>query len=364
MNFDFNDEQKMLRDQARRFLQDACSPAHLRALIDAPASLFATELWQQVAELGWPAIAVPEAHGGLGLGALELAVLAEELGRAVSPLPFVPTAAVAPVLLSPSDHAAAGALLARIASGEAVVAVAGLDTDNTPLTLQSGLVCGEVTVPFAAGASAWLAPVQAVDGLAVVLVDPHGAGAQCTPVSSIDELVPVARVQLINAPATVLMQGDAATRAWQQARLQAAVICAFEQLGGAERALEIARDYALERFTFGRPIGANQAVKHRLADMAVKIELARSNAWFGAWALVNHAPELPMAAASARLSALEAHAFAATESLHLHGGIGYTWEADCHLHYKRARLLSLTLGDAGAWSEHLLNAVKQLPAHA
>ena len=364
MNFDFNDEQKMLRDQARRFLQEACTPAHLRALIDAPGSSFTADLWQQVAELGWTAIAVPEANGGLGLGALELAVLAEEFGRAVAPLPFLPTAVVAPVLLATSQDEAAHNLLGQIATGEAIVAIAGLESATALLKLQDGKVSGEVTVPFGASAKALLALAQTASGPALVLIDPQAPGVQCSAVASIDEIVPLARMQLNIAPATLLAQGQAAEAAWQQARQQAAVISAFEQLGGADKSMEIARDYSLERFTFGRPIGAYQAVKHRLADMAVKIELARSNAWFAAWALTNDAPELPMAAASARLSALDAHEFAVAESLHLHGGIGYTWEADCHLHYKRARLLALTLGDAGEWSELLLAAVSQSPAHA
>jgi len=364
MNFDFNDEQKMLRDQARRFLQDACTPAMLRTLIDTPDSHFVQDLWQQVVELGWTAIAVPENHGGLGLGTLELAVLAEEFGRAIAPLPFLPTAVIAPSLLSRSQSEAAQNLLTHICTGEAVVAVAGLDSALTPLTLQDNKVSGEVTVPFGSMANAWLATVRTVNGLTLVVIDPASAGVQCTPVAGIDELVPLTCVELNAVPATVLLQGRAAEIAWDQARLQAAVICAFEQLGSSEKSIELARDYALERFTFGRPIGAYQAVKHRLADMAVKVELARSNAWYGAWALTNDSPDLPMAAAAARISALDAHEYAVTESLHLHGGIGYTWEADCHLHYKRARILALALGDAGEWSEQLLKAASQLPTHA
>ena len=362
MNFDFNDEQKMLREQARRFLEDACTTEQLRTLIDTPTSTLVSGLWQQVAELGWTAIAVPEEHGGLGLGALELAVLAEEFGRAVAPLPFLYTAAVAPVLLGASTDARAHSLLGGIASGESVVAIAGLESQHIGLKLATGKLNGTVTVPFGNMAHFILAPAHTADGMVVVLMDVHASGVQRHAVTGIDELVPLAQLQLTDAPALTLLEGDAARNAWQHARLQAVVISAFEQLGSADKSVELARDYALERFTFGRPIGVYQAVKHRLADMAVKVELARSNAWFAAWALVNNAPELRVAAASARLSALDAHEFAALESLHLHGGLGYTWEADCHFHYKRARVLALTLGGVGEWSEYLLDALSPSPA--
>jgi acyl-CoA dehydrogenase len=165
-------------------------------------------------------------------------------------------------------------------------------------------------------------------------------------------------------PAEELQVGAEATARWERARNQAAVLCAFEQVGGAERALELARNYALERYTFGRAIGSYQAVKHRLADIAVTIELARSNAWFGAWAMANDSPELALAAATARVSATEAYEFTAVESLHLHGGIGYTWEADCHFHYKRAKWLAVALGDIGHWSRRTLDALRASPLAA
>jgi hypothetical protein len=134
---------------------------------------------------------------------------------------------------------------------------------------------------------------------------------------------------------------------------RAAVPIAFEQLGGADRSLELARDYALERRTFGRPIGSYQAIKHRLADMYVKNELARSTAYYAAWALASAAPELPRAAAMARVAASDAFGFAARESIQIHGGIGVTWEASPHLFFRRARHLSLVCGAPDGWAERL-----------
>ena len=140
---------------------------------------------------------------------------------------------------------------------------------------------------------------------------------------------------------------------------RAAVYMAFEQVGGADACLAMARDYALARHAFGRPIGSFEAIKHKLADIYVGNELARSNAYFGAWALSTNARELPLAAAAARISATQAFDFAANENVHVHGGIGFTWEADCHLYQKRARHLALALGPQRAWKDKLVTELEQ-----
>ena len=132
------------------------------------------------------------------------------------------------------------------------------------------------------------------------------------------------------------------------------MLVAFEQVGGAQAALDMAREYALGRFAFGRPIASFQAIKHKLVDMYVAIELARSNAYYGAWALSTGAKELPVAAAAARVSATEAFWLAAKENIQTHGGMGFTWEFDCHLYYRRAKLLALQLGSARSWKHKLI----------
>jgi alkylation response protein AidB-like acyl-CoA dehydrogenase len=136
---------------------------------------------------------------------------------------------------------------------------------------------------------------------------------------------------------------------------RAAVLVAFEQVGGAQAALDMAREYAMGRFAFGRPIASFQAIKHKLVDMYVALELARSNAYYGAWALSTDAPDLPVAAAAARVSATEAFWLAAKENIQTHGGMGFTWEFDCHLYYRRAKLLALSLGSARRWKHELMN---------
>lgn len=362
MNFDFSDEQQMLRDQARRFLRENCTAHQLRDAIEAPSRGYARDLWKQIAELGWTAVAVPEARGGLGLGGLELAVLAEELGRVMAPVPFISTAGIAATLLSSDQAIEVPELLERIATGEAIVAIAGFHATETPLRLADGRVSGAFSAVAHGGEAAGLLGVALSDGRpALVWIPLEGAGVHREPVRGFDDLVPHARIQLDGADAVLVASHATALQLIAQAESAAAVLTAFTQVGGAEAALELARAYVLERHTFGRPVASYQAVKHRLADMAVKIELARSNAYFGAWAMATNAPELALAAATARVSAIEAYEFAAEECLHLHGGIGYTWEADCHLHYKRAKLLGVALGDAGEWAARLLSAVRATP---
>jgi alkylation response protein AidB-like acyl-CoA dehydrogenase len=184
-----------------------------------------------------------------------------------------------------------------------------------------------------------------------------------TPLVGLDALRSHAAIDFENAPADILQAEDAGL---VLAKLLdcAATLTAFEQVGGAEASLEMARSYVLQRHTFGRAVGSYQAVKHRLADMWAGIELARSNAYFAAWALTNNAPELPLAAAAARLSASEAYDFAARENLHLHGGIGYTLEANCHFHYRRARLLAVALGSTDFWSDRLVEQLAHNPVEA
>ena len=140
---------------------------------------------------------------------------------------------------------------------------------------------------------------------------------------------------------------------------KAAVLTAFEQIGGADRALEMARDYALERMAFGRPIGSFQAIKHMLADMYVSATLARSNCYYGAWALSTNAGELPEAAAASRISATQAFQHCSKNNIQVHGGMGFTWEFDCHMYYRRANATALTLGSLSYWEDALIDRMRK-----
>jgi acyl-CoA dehydrogenase len=350
MNFEFSEDQTVLRDHSRRFLSEAATFDNLRKLIDSD-DLYDKNLWQQMVELGWTALTIPEEFGGMGLGALELCVMAEEAGRVLAPVPFFSTICVGAETLKHSQHAVAGELLGRIAGGEVILA-ADLRTDKITLAGDK-----------ASGAIAALAYAEVADYAvlsapnAVLLVDLNQAGVTRGKTEhQFDELIPLGTLTLNNAAVTVLSEGAAATALIDLIVNQAAVLTAFEQIGAADTCCTMGRDYVMDRYAFGRPLAGYQAVKHKLADVMVKIELARSNAYFGAWAMNEQAPELPLAAAVARVSATEAFNFAAEENLQVHGGIGYTFEANCHFFYKRARVLATSLGHFGEWCERLLAA--------
>ncbi len=367
MNFEFSDEQRALRDQARKFLADRGALDRARQVLEGGAS-FDRGLWREMAEMGWPGTAVPEPDGGAGFGYLELCVIAEELGRTLAPTPFASSVYLfTEAVLLHGSPAQRRRLLPALASGETIGCLALAEGPRPPtpdgLTtrMRDGRVSG-VKVPVPDGDVAGEAVVAAADdaagGVTLCLVDLTGPGVRREAVATVDPSRPHARVQLEAAPAEPLGAPGQGWALLERLLDRAAVLLAFEQVGGAEAALHMARDYALGRFAFGRPIGSFQAIKHKLADVYVAVELARSNAYYGAWALSTGAPELPVAAAVARVSASEAFAHAARENVQTHGGMGFTWEFDCHLYYRRAELLGLQLGSVRRWKEALIARVE------
>jgi alkylation response protein AidB-like acyl-CoA dehydrogenase len=185
------------------------------------------------------------------------------------------------------------------------------------------------------------------------LVDLTGEGVERSLVTTIDPTRGEARIVFTGAPAQPLGTPGEGFAALSRIQDRAAILVAFEQVGGADRCLEMARDYALERYAFGRPIGSYQAIKHKLAEVFIRNEVARANAYYGAWALSTDAPELPLAAAAARVAASAAYLLASRENIQTHGGIGFTWEADCHFYYRRARHLGLILGAPRDWKRRV-----------
>lgn len=366
MNFDFSDDQRMLRDHARRFLSERCAPAQVRAVLESDAA-YDRELWRGMAELGWMGTALPEEFGGLGMGQIELCVIAEEIGRALAPVPFSSTVYLAAnaILLAGSD-AQKRARLTALAAGETIAAWAlaegtkAATAKSLSVRYADGKLSGTKT-PVADGDVADLAVVVAAGdaGPVLCLVDLNGAGVTRETVATIDPTRSHATIAFDNAPAEVLGDGGDQWDIVEAVLDRAAVLLAFEQVGGAQACLEMATDYAKERFAFGRPIGSFQAIKHKLADIYIKTELARSNAYFGAWALNTGAAELPVAAAAARVAGNEAFNFAAAENIQTHGGNGFTWEYDCHIYYRRAKLLSLALGSQKRWKDRLIDRLEQ-----
>jgi len=367
VDFDYSDDQKFLKDEARKFLGGRCPPAVVRGVLDDPARSYDAPLWAAVAEQGWLGAAIPEAHGGLGLGRVELCAIAEELGRAVAPIPFASTVYIlAEAVMAHGTEAQKAAILPRVAAGELIGALAVSEGPGvlTPSALSTRVEGGKLTgvkIPVTDGDIAHVAIVLANEGgkPGLFLVDLTGAGVKRETLESLDPTRGVARLSFDGAAAERLGAAGEGFDLVQAILDRAAVLLAFEQLGGADRCLEMAKEYALGRYAFGRVIGGYQAIKHKLADMYVRNEVARSNAYYGAWALNDDAPELPTAAAAARIAASEAFWFASKESVQVHGGMGFTWEVDCHLYYRRSRQLSLVAGSPRLWKERLVSELEK-----
>jgi alkylation response protein AidB-like acyl-CoA dehydrogenase len=367
LNFDYSDDQKHLKDEARRFLDDRAPLSVARAVLEDPSVGYHPALWRGVAELGWCGAAIPEAYGGLGMGYVDLCALAEELGRALAPIPFASSIYLfAEALQIAGSEAQKLELLPAVASGELIGTLALSEGPGpvTPARLKTRFAKGALTgekLPVCDGLAAGRAVVLAADGdgrPGLYLVDLNGPGVTREGLSTVDPTRGAAKLAFADAPAEPL--GAGADGADHLARIldRAAVLFAFEQVGGADRCLEMARDYALERYTFGRPIGSYQAIKHKLADVYVKNSVARANAYYAAWALSTAAPELPIAAAGARIAASAAYWLASKENIQTHGGFGFTWEADCHLFYRRARHLGLIIGAPRDWKRRLVDRLE------
>ena len=371
MNFDFSDDQKQLRDQARKFLAEKCTSKAVRVVLDGKES-YDRALWKGLAEMGFLGVAIPEEYGGAGAGHLELCVIAEEMGRALAPVPFSSTVYLAAeaLMLAGSD-AQKQAWLPRIASGEAIGTLALFEGSGNPspksikLEAKNGVLNG-VKKPVADGAIADFVVVAARtastgrDGdISLFLVDVKSGGVEAKALTNLDPTRGQAELTFNNCKAEPLGASGEGWSILSQVLDRAAVLIAFEQVGGADRALEMGRDYALDRIAFGRPIGSFQAVKHMLADMYVSATLARSNCYYGAWALSTNAPELSEAAASARISATQAFQHCAKNNIQVHGGMGFTWEFDCHMYYRRANALAMGLGSLSYWEDQLIERMRK-----
>ncbi len=370
MEFDFSDDQKQLKDQARRFLEAKSSPKAVRAILEGPEP-YDKALWKGLAEMGFMGTAIPEEFGGLGATYLELCVIAEELGRSVASVPFSSSIFVAAeFLLAAGTQAQKEAYLPKLASGELIGCLALSEGvgNATPKNIQASVSGGKLTgtkIPVLDGNAADFAVVAARTGtgndaraISLFLVDLKSAGVKREDVGTIDPTRKQAKISFAGASAEPLGAAGEGWRILTEVLDRAAVLTAFEQLGGADRALEMARDYALDRMAFGRPIGSFQAIKHMLADMYVSATLARSNCYYGAWALSTGAAELPEAAATARVSATQAYQHCSKNNIQVHGGMGFTWEFDCHLYYRRSNLLALTLGSLSVWEDKLIERLR------
>ncbi|HEY2398601.1 MAG TPA: acyl-CoA dehydrogenase family protein [Solirubrobacteraceae bacterium] len=320
MDFGFTDDQREIQRTARDLLAERATPARVRE--HAESRTLDQALWRELSDLGWPGIAVSEQYGGQGLGQIELSILCEELGRALAPVPFLPSAMAATVIEHGGSAELCERLLPGLASGETVGAL-GAAVDGT-----AGLVIG------------------APDAQVIVLVEPDGSArvldaenAELTPIESIDPTRSAASVSAGGSGEGLPDGCDGLGRAL--------VSVSSELVGVCERALAMTVDYVKDRKQFGVPVGSFQAVSHRCAQMLLDTEKARSTSAFAAWTADADPERLAEAAAMAKAAASDAGREVTAAAIQMHGGIGFTWEADVHWLFKRAQIDAALLGGAG-----------------
>ena len=329
MDFDFNDEQREIKSTARDFLGSRFKPEKVRELAES-GDPYDDDLWQQISELGWPGIAISEEHGGQGLGAVELVILQEELGYACAPSPMISNAYAGLVIEAAGSDEQRSRWLSGIASGEERAA-AELTCDPKPIVGAAG---GAVILVLAEGEGARLVEPEHAQIERLDLIDKTRAYFQVT------------------ADGGESLPGDIA---WAGSAGQVAL--AAESVGVAQRALDMAVEYAKEREQFGRPIGAYQAVSHRLAEMLWDVEEARSLTYYAAWCADAQPDSLPLAASMAKARASDAANSVTHNAIQTLGGIGFTWEHDIHIFLKRARVSAQLMGSAAQHRDNVANLV-------
>jgi alkylation response protein AidB-like acyl-CoA dehydrogenase len=363
MDFAFSEEQEMLRSSAREFLAKECSPKTVRRLMESPDG-FDAALWKKIADLGWTALGIPEQYGGVGTF-LDLVVVLEEAGRALLPGPFFSTMGLAvPVLLEAGTETQKKEALGAIASGAAKATLAMTepsgrwDASSVALTAkQSGggwrLDGVKLFVPDAHTADyiavAARSRGEGEEGITLFLVKGRPKGMTIQPLETLDMTRRWCEVRFdgVQLDADAVM--GAPDKAWPQLKRglewAAAALCA-EMVGGVQKVLETSTEYAKTRQQFGKPIGIYQAVSHKLADMLVLSESGKSATYYAAWAVDADAPDRSLASSMAKAYVSDAYRKVAGDGIQVHGGIGFTWEHDMHLYFKRAKSSEVTLGDA------------------
>jgi alkylation response protein AidB-like acyl-CoA dehydrogenase len=356
MQFGLSESQEFLKDSARKFFAGECPIAEVRRLMDTATAYDAT-LWSKIVDQGYTGIIFPEEYGGVGLGKVELILLMEEAGRALLPGPFFSTVALAGVVI---DAVAAPEkkkkYLGPICRGEARSTVAVLEASASwdPAAIQitgaGGKLTGEkLFVPDAAVADFII--VVARDG--VFVVDSKANGVKIAPMEGMDLGRKLYTIQFNNTPAEKLGDGASLPRAFDVST--AALV--GEMVGGMQRTLEISVDYAKMRKQFGKPIGMFQAVQHQCADMYLETESSRSAAYYAAWALEENAPDASVAVSIAKMYASDACRTVGNRGIQIHGGMGFTWENDLHLYYRRAKSSETMFGDATFHRERIARQV-------
>lgn len=357
MQFAFTEEQDQLRSFVRQFLDEKSDEAAVRALMETEQG-YDEAVWSQMAEqLGLQSLIIPEAYGGQGFSWVELVVVLEEMGRSLLCAPFFSSVVLATsALMLSGDEAAQSEYLPKIASGELIATVAVTEEngrwDESGVTATATAAGDSWTIDGAKhyvldGHTAGLIIVAArtAAGVSLFAVDGDAAGLERTALSTMDQTRKQAKLTLSGTPATLIGTDGAGWDTLEAMLDRAAVGLAAEQVGGAQKVLDMSVEYAKDRVQFGRPIGSFQAIKHKCADMLLEVESAKSAAYYAAWCAAEENDELPAMASLAKSYCSEAYFHATAENIQIHGGIGFTWEHPAHLYFKRAKSSELLFGD-------------------
>ncbi|MDQ1397990.1 MAG: hypothetical protein QOG64_3249, partial [Acidimicrobiaceae bacterium] len=346
-----------LRKSVRKFLEDKSPETEVRRLMETTEG-YDPAVWKQMGEqLGLQGLAIPEEYGGSGYGFVELVVIFEEMGRSLLTAPYFSTVALATnALLASGDDAAKKEFLPGIASGETIATLAFTEDsgrwDEAGITLEASksgdgysLTGHKMFVIDGHTADLIIVAARTGSGVSLFAVQGDASGLTRTALTTMDQTRKQARLEFANTPARLIGTEGEGWTAINRTLDLAAVALAAEQVGGAQRCLEMSVEYAKVRVQFGRPIGSFQAIKHKCADMLLEVESAKSAAYYAGWAAAEDSDELPVVASLAKAYCSDAYFHAAAENIQIHGGIGFTWEHPAHLYFKRAKSSELLLGD-------------------
>jgi alkylation response protein AidB-like acyl-CoA dehydrogenase len=370
MDFSFSSDQLLLKNSARAFLDEHCKPTAVRLLWDDPRGESDT-MWKEMAQLGWLGLSLPEVYGGSGLGMVESAILLEELGRAAYPGPYWPTVLAAAAIEAAGADAQKKRWLSAIATGDARATLALLDADldwdpaamtaRAEKTPRGWALSGTKRfVPWAHVANVLLIPARALEGPTLFLVDPSAAGLKLSPVQGMDLSTRWVQIDMDKVPAAadaVLGTPGQAAPLLSSLVRRGAVGAAAEMLGASRRCLDMAVGYAKVREQFGQPIGSFQAIRHKCAEMLLEVENSHAAVYYAAWALDAKAEDGELAASVAKAYVGDAARKVCGEAIQVHGGIGFTWEYDLHIYFKRAKALEPMYGDADYHREQIVRRV-------
>ena len=360
MDFHFSDDQDALRDGVRSFLGAEAAGAYVRAMAEDPRGV-TDEFWEQVAGLGWPGLLVPEAHGGLGLGLVDMVVVMEEMGRLPLPGPYFSSSVLATLA---ARAVGADDLLAPLASG-ALRGTVGLEESGhgSPVDRVRTRARRKGATWVLTGVKPLVLDGHTADWVLVAARTEEGLGTfllqapACEPVPTLDPTRKAARLVLEETPVEPVGFAGDHTPAWRRVVDDGATLLCAELIGVCDAALELAVEYAKVRVQFDRPIASFQAIRHKAVDMLHRVELARVGTHSAAWTSDVDDPARESAVAMAKSYVGEAAVFVTGEDIQIHGGVGFTWDCDAHFYFKRAKQNDLMLGYQGWYRQRLADLV-------